>query len=401
MEIGVSVETAIEIACKVPIKKTIESVPLEEAANRILAIDLVSKVDNPRFDNSSMDGWAVKFDDCKHDSKLRIIGTNQAGKTDNKLLKKGEACKIMTGASMPNGADSIVIIEDSIEDHEFVTIKGPARREYIRKKGEDIKKGEIIIFAGTLMTPPAISLSATMGYSKLEVVSMPKIAIISNGDELIQPGLQLLDGQIYESNSFGIASLIQKIGGEPVRFDVVQDSIEGLRDTLNIAASSCDAIITSGGVSMGDYDLVRKIMESEGEIKFWKVLMRPGGPPLFGKWKNTPIFGLPGNPVSSHVVFTMLVEPWMAHSLQTHAEYGPKLADKVSVIIQNPLRGAPGKICLRRIRISNQDGKLIANVITHQGSGNIHSMVANNALTLLPPDTNAKEGDLIEALWFR
>ena len=365
MEIGVSVETAIEIACKVPI-----------------------------------DGWAVKFDDCKHDSKLRIRGTNQAGKTDNKLLKKGEACKIMTGASMPNGADSIVIIEDSIEDHEFVTIKGPARREYIRKKGEDIKKGEIIIFAGTLMTPPAISLSATMGYSKLEVVSMPKIAIISNGDELIQPGLQLLDGQIYESNSCGIASLIQKIGGEPVRFDVVQDSIEGLRDTLNIAASSCDAIITSGGVSMGDYDLVRKIMESEGEIKFWKVLMRPGGPPLFGKWKNTPIFGLPGNPVSSHVVFTMLVEPWMAHSLQTHAEYGPKLADKVSVIIQNPLRGAPGKICLRRIRISNQDGKLIANVITHQGSGNIHSMVANNALTLLPPDTNAKEGDLIEALWF-
>ena len=152
---------------------------------------------------------------------------------------------------------------------------------------------------------------------------------------------------------------------------------------------------------MGDYDLVRKIMESEGEIKFWKVLMRPGGPPLFGKWKNTPIFGLPGNPVSSHVVFTMLVEPWMAHSLQTHAEYGPKLADKVSVIIQNPLRGAPGKICLRRIRISNQDGKLIANVITHQGSGNIHSMVANNALTLLPPDTNAKEGDQIEALWFR
>ena len=400
METGVTVEKAIEIACQSPLSKLTEIKLLDEAIDRILATDLISKVNDPRFDNSSMDGWAVNSEDClTMNTKLKIKGVSKAGQLEKISIERGEACKIMTGAPIPNGANAIVMVEDTNINDNVVSINDQV--DYIRKKGENIKKGQVTMFSGTLINSSAISLAATMGHDRLEVISKPKIAIISNGDELIQPGLSLSDGQIYESNSFGISALIKKMGGEPIRFNAVQDSLEGLRNALNSAVLTCDAVITSGGVSMGDWDLVRKIMEDEGDIKFWRVLMRPGGPPLFGKWKNTPIFGLPGNPVSSHVVFTMLVEPWIAYSLQTHADYGPKLVDKVSVILQNPLRGAPGKICLRRIRISNQDGKLIANAHTHQGSGNIHSMVANNALTLLPPDTNAKEGDQIEALWFR
>lgn len=402
MEKNVSVERAIEILCQNPIKKSIETVTLDKSVGRILGSNLISKVNNPRFDNSSMDGWAVNSEDCKSlGIKLKIVGLSQAGAKNNISINRGEACKIMTGAAMPTGADAIVMIEDTSVTDGMVTINGRAKKEFIRKTGEDIKKDELLIRSGTLMTSSVISLSATMGHDFIQVVGKPKIAIISNGDELIKPGIELMDGQIYESNSYGISALVKKMGGEPLRFDVVQDSIEGLRTALDLAGKDCDAIITSGGVSMGDYDLVRKIMEDEGEIKFWKVLMRPGGPPLFGKWKNTPLFGLPGNPVSSHVVFTMLVEAWMVCSLGMDSEYGPKTADRVSVLLKDHLKGATNKICLRRIRITNEGGRLVGRTHTHQGSGNIHSMVSHNGLSLLPPSKEGKEGDIIDALWFR
>jgi molybdopterin molybdotransferase len=152
---------------------------------------------------------------------------------------------------------------------------------------------------------------------------------------------------------------------------------------------------------MGKWDLVRKIMEEEGEIEFWKIKMRPGGPPLFGRWKKTPLFGLPGNPVSSHVVFIMLVFPWLSFSLGFDREKGPKLADRVNVVLETPLKGAPDKICLRRIKIINKNGILKATTNTHQGSGNINSMVTHNGLSLLPPNKDAKKDEIIDALWLR
>jgi len=150
---------------------------------------------------------------------------------------------------------------------------------------------------------------------------------------------------------------------------------------------------------MGEWDLVRKLMEEEGEISFWRMKLRPGGPPLFGTWKNTPLFGLPGNPVSSLVVFHVLVAPWIAKSLGYHEKMGPRLSQQVSVRLAEDVSGAPGKLCLRRIRITSENGKLIATTHTHQGSGNIHSMVTHNGLTLLPPDTDAEVGQTIDALW--
>ena len=400
MEKGVTLERALGIALESPFPRRTETVLLEHSAGRLLARDMASKVDDPRFDNSAMDGWAVRKSDCKDTGTvLKIVGTSQAGSSTIPSVGKGEACSIMTGAPIPPGADAIVIIEDSSTEGERVTINGPARTNYIRNKGENLESGAIALFAGSRLTPAAVSLAATMGHSEVEVVSKPKIAVIGVGDELTPPGETLADGEIFESNTYGIAALIRKMGGSPERFEVIQDTIGLLRETLDEAAESCDAIITSGGVSMGKWDIVRALMEDEGDIGFWRVMMRPGGPPLFGSWKGTPIFGLPGNPVSSHVVFTVLVSEWISKCMGADQVTGPRLANRVRVVMEEPLKGAPGKLCLRRISIRQEGDSLVGSTSTHQGSGNIHSLVAHNALSLLPPGIDSEEGDTIDALW--
>ena len=377
METFVTIERAQSIVRQTPIPFTTEIVSLNRAHNRILSEDLQSKVDDPPFDNSAMDGWAVH----SGDNERIEVGVTAAGEAASEV-RPGEAIRIMTGAPVPKGADSIVMVEDGIN--------GKAHTNFIRKRGENLRKGETTLQSGQIMTPSAISLAATMGHETVPVRSQPRIAVISTGDELIQPGRELKEGQIYESNSYGLCALLEKIGCIPVHHNVVEDSIDGLRNALN--SVDCDAILTSGGVSMGDFDFVRKLMEDEGDLHFWKVAMRPGGPPLFGTWNGTPLFGLPGNPVSSHLVFTTIVAPWLAPETP--------LAKEVRVRMKDPVKGAPGKVCLRRIHISSEGDELVGTTHTHQGSGNIHSLVAHNGVTYLPPDTGANAGDVVNALWF-
>ena len=377
METFVTIERALEIAQKTPIHLSTEQVPLSQAHNRILAEDLSSKVDDPAFDNSAMDGWAVR----STDQERTEIGNTAAGDTPS-AISEGEAIRIMTGAPIPAGADAIVMVEDGLQ--------GKAHTNFIRRRGENLTKGQTALQAGHVMTPSSISLAATMGHSNIPVRAKPRVAVISTGTELIAPGEELNEGQIYESNSYGLCALLERIGCTPTHIDTVADNPDNLRSTLN--SLDCDAILTSGGVSMGEFDYVRKLMEQEGEIHFWKVAMRPGGPPLFGYWNGTPLFGLPGNPVSSHLVFMMVVAPWLSPEIP--------LAKKVKVRMKDPVKGAPGKVCLRRILISYEGDQLVATTHTHQGSGNIHSMVAHNGVTYLPPDTGAGVGDKIQALWF-
>ena len=377
METFVTIERAFAIARDTMVNFKAENVPLNQAHNRILIEDLQSKVDDPPFDNSAMDGWAVRSED-----NTRVeVGVTAAGEAPSEV-GEGEAIRIMTGAPIPKGANAIVMVEDGIN--------GKAHTNYIRKRGENLRKGETILKAGQVMTPSAISLVATIGHETISVRSKPRVAVISTGDELIPPGNELKEGQIYESNSYGLCALLEKIGCIPEHHSVVEDNIDGLRDTLN--SVDCDVILTSGGVSMGEFDYVRKLMEEEGNLHFWKVAMRPGGPPLFGTWNGTPLFGLPGNPVSSHLVFTLIVAPWLSPELP--------LAKKVKVRMKDTVKGAPGKVCLRRILISLEDDELVGTTHTHQGSGNIHSLVAHNGVTYLPPDTGANVGDIINALWF-
>jgi molybdopterin molybdotransferase len=375
METFVTIERAIEACRSVPLPHVVEWISLDAAAGRVIAEDLTSNVDDPPFDNSAMDGWAVRASD----EKRTEIGMTAAG--DQPIsIDPGEAVRIMTGAPIPTGADAIVMVEDGLQ--------GIARPHFIRKQAENLSKGEVALKAGQALTPAAISLAATMGHATLPVQRKLRVAVISTGDELVQPGQPLNAGQIHESNSYGLCALLEKIGCIPLRHAVVEDSLDGLRSALD--SVDCDVILTSGGVSMGEFDFVRKLMEEEGHLHFWKVAIRPGGPPLFGIWKGTPIFGLPGNPVSSHVVFTTIVAPWLSPIPLTH---------RVRIRLLDDVKGAPGKVCLRRIHITTQGDELVGSIHTHQGSGNIHSMVAHNGLTLLPPDTNGTSGELIDALW--
>tara|TARA_B110000116_G_scaffold257682_1_gene258108 strand:- start:283 stop:1491 length:1209 start_codon:yes stop_codon:yes gene_type:complete len=402
MEVGVSIEQAIKLANETPLFFETEIKPLSQAHEMVLASPLESKIDDPRFDNSAMDGWAVKKVDCNNpSSKLKIIGTIQAGSSEEIEVKDGQACRIMTGAPIPLGADSIVMIEDSIVDDDYVIINGPARPHFIRKQGENLTTGEVGLQPGSKLKPAHLAMGAMMGYADIPVIKPPKIAIIGTGDELVEPGQPLLDGQIYESNTTALVGLVAEMGCEPVKYPFVSDNLDGLRNTFNLAALECDAILTSGGVSMGEWDLVRRLMEEEGEIKFWKVLIKPGGPLLFGSWKNTPIFGLPGNPVSSQIVFLSIVAPWISHSCRYNSTQGPKLYDKVRVKLLSAAAGTKNKITLRRIKIKEQGGILVGEVPKNQGSGNLRSMVNCNGLTLLPIGIDGKSGDTVDALWLR
>ena len=396
-----SLERAIELACEKPMPRRTEHIPLDVAHNRILAVGLHSKVDDPRFDNSAMDGFAVRASDCHEaGARLRIVGTSKAGSQDLPTVEAGEACRIMTGARVPDGANAIVMVEDTEVRGESVSINGPARTNFIRRRAENLARGQEALPTGALLGPAELALAATMGHGEIEVVVKPRIAIISTGDELVRAGDELAEGQIYESNSHALASLVEEMGCEANRLDSVPDSLDELRKTLD-SLTGHDAIITSGGVSMGDWDLVRRLMEEEGDIVFWRMKVRPGGPPLFGTWKGTPLFGLPGNPVSSQVIFHILLAPWIQHSLGAHPELGPRLSRHVRVRLRNSVKGAEDKLCLRRIRITTEGDELVGSVHTHQGSGNLHSLVAHDGLTLLPPGTDAEAGDFVDALWLR
>ena len=400
-EYFLTLEAANQRCAMVDIPTTIETIPLNDAYGRILATDLVSNVDDPPFDNSSMDGFAVRYQDTINASfqnpiNLKIIGTVNTGKPSSQKVGIGEATSIMTGAPMPNGADAIVIIENTKKRESVVEIYEEGRPQYVRKRGENFSKGTTLLQRGTHLTPREVGLAAAMGFPTIPVVCKLTASIISTGDEIVQPGEKLAQGQIYESNSYGLAGLIEELGHNANIKRSVSDNINSLRKSLNKAAATSDFIITSGGVSMGDKDIVRKLMGEEGEILFWRVKLRPGSPPLFGFWNGTPLFGLPGNPVSSHVVFRMIVKPWLMH---VTGATGP-VDRRVKVELIEDVKGAKNCLTLRRISIKNSTEGLVATLPTHQGSGNIHSLVAANGLTLLPPNKDGKKGEVITAILF-
>jgi molybdopterin molybdotransferase len=380
MEDKVTIERALEILHSHPLLSTKETIPIIDAHNRILAKNVHSLVDNPPFDNSSIDGWAVLTSD---DPQKRVESiTIFAGDSPPEPLQPGQAIRIMTGAPIPPNADALVMVEDGLH--------GEARNNFIRYRGENIEKGTIALESNSLLTPSSLALLASIGHSSVSVFTQPSVSIIPTGDELVSPGEHLEPGQIYESNSISLAALVRRAGGIPNIVKSTKDDLNSLREIFDQCAESSDLILTSGGVSMGDHDFVRKLLVEEGEPLFWKVRMRPGGPPIFGLWKGTPILGLPGNPVSSYVVFLTLVVPWLSH---------PDLFyKKIRARLQSPLKGAKGKTTFRRIKIQSSD-ELLASSLTHQGSGNILSMVAHDALSVLPPNTNGEVGELIDALW--
>lgn len=391
----VSLNEAISLCQETHIQLNSEIIPISESINRIVSTDIRAIVNDPGFDNSAMDGFAVIHSDTTSPpSKLSIIGSLMAGSADNHQLSSGQAIRIMTGAPIPQGADSIIPIEACTVNGDEVILNQPSKPHFIRRLGENFAKGQIIFSLGEVMSPEKIALCAAAGVAEISVFKKLKIAVISTGDELKSLNQNLEHGQIYESNSYGLAALVSIYGHDATRFPNVVDNLDNLRDTLNKAAKNHDCIITSGGVSMGDKDFVRMLMEQEGEIKFWRVKMRPGSPPIFGSWNKVPIFGLPGNPVSSHVVFRAIVGKWLT-SLTNSADINNR---QINAILAEDIKTQEGFTTFRRVELFTEDDVTFARLKGHQGSGNIAGIAMSDGLTIIEPDEMGNKGDVCKII---
>ena len=391
----VSLNEAISLCQETRIELNSEIIPISESINRIVSTDIRAIVNDPGFDNSAMDGFAVIHSDTTSPpSKLSIIGSLMAGSADNHQLSSGQAIRIMTGAPIPQGADSIIPIEACTVNGDEVILNQPSKPHFIRRLGENFAKGQIIFSLGEVMSPEKIALCAAAGVAEISVFKKLKIAVISTGDELKSLNQNLEHGQIYESNSYGLAALVSIYGHDATRFPNVVDDLDNLRDTLNKAAKNHDCIITSGGVSMGDKDFVRILMEQEGEIKFWRVKMRPGSPPIFGSWNKVPIFGLPGNPVSSHVVFRAIVGKWLT-SLTNSADINNR---QINAILAEDIKTQEGFTTFRRVELFTEDDVTFARLKGHQGSGNIAGIAMSDGLTIIEPDEMGNKGDICKII---
>ena len=287
-----------------------ETVPLLDSLGRFPRRDVFATRPLPAFDNSAMDGYAVQAKSCKAGATLRIIGEQPAGTERGLTIGRGEAVRIFTGAPLPGGADAVVMQEDVVRKEDVIVPQCDVEPgESIRRRGTDLAEGQKILTRGEPVTPQAVALLATQGLAEIEVSRRPRVAIVSTGDELAQPGTALRAGQIYESNSTMLQAVGLRLGATIELAEYCPDELERLTEVLRRGLKS-DAVIVSGGVSVGEHDLVRPALKSLGvEIDFWRVAIKPGKPFLFGRAKQCCIFGLPGNPVSAFITFLKFVRP--------------------------------------------------------------------------------------------
>ena len=360
-----------------------ESVSLSEAGGRVLAEEIRATAPSPIFDHSAMDGFAVRSVDTRGASldntvTLQLVGVSSAGTPSDAVLRGGDCIQCMTGAQIPEGADAVIMVEDSsgFSDSETVQIMLEAfPGKHIRRQGEEIKKGALLIQKGRLLTPSEIGVCATFGYGELTVYKKPKVAIFSTGDELIEPGEDLGKGQIYNSNLYVFAELITRVGADIVTRDVIKDDKSSLRRFLSKALETCDVIISSGGVSMGRYDFVREVFIELGvEEHFWRVAQKPGKPIFFGSGNSTLIFGLPGNPVSAYIGFMEWVWPALESMM------GQKRSHKTTGILKKSFPRERGKYRFLFGEAWIENGQLVCQPSDKVGSHMLSSSLHSNCI---------------------
>jgi molybdopterin molybdotransferase len=359
-----------------------ESVPLLELVGRVLADEVRAPWDLPRWDNSAMDGFAVRAEDCQSTKPLMIDGYIPAGGTACGLgASPGKAIRIMTGAPVPKGCDAIVPFEETEEADGHVLIKGRVRAgDHLRVRGEDVQKGEVVISAGSVLRPAEINMLASFGYQQVAVVGRPRVAILSTGDELVEPGEALGPGQIINSNSYSLAAAVLEVGGEPLLLDIARDDRDSLKEQL-VEGLRADVLITSAGVSMGDRDLVCEMLQEVGvERLFWKVDIKPGRPTAFGLKDGKPVFSLPGNPVSSMVTFEEFVRPALLKMMGHHKVIKPY----VKATLKETVTKKSGRVQFLRVRIVDNGEHLIAASAGDQNTGILSTMLRANGIAVLP-----------------
>jgi len=415
----ISVDEALEkILSYVDILEA-EDVPILESPGQVLAEDISSNINIPPLDNAAMDGYAVQARDTDSSSPdsprfLRVIDTVIAGSISEHEVKPGTAIRIMTGAPVPKGADSVVRFEDTDEARRKKSATPSPANEIgilckikpglnIRRAGEDIARGSLVLKKGTVIRPAEVGILASLGRSKVKVIRRPVVAILATGNELVDINQPLPPGKIYNSNTYSVAALVRRYGGIPRILGIALDNEDSLVSRLR-QGRDADMLITSGGVSAGDYDIVKDILAKEGKITFWSVRMKPGKPLAFGTLKgvdrkgaprNIPHLGLPGNPVSSMVTFELFARPAILKMM------GKKNLTKptVEAVIEEPAVNADGRRVYLRAIVEKREDKYFARLTGPQGSGILTSMSQANGLVVIPEDkAKVKAGDMLQTI---
>jgi molybdopterin molybdotransferase len=404
----ISVEEAREFILKHFKPLEPERVPILEALDRVLAQDIISDVSLPPFNNSAMDGYAVRAEDIEGADEatpmtLRVIGDLAAGYMPTQTVENGTALRIMTGAVLPPGADTVVRFEDTSEavgqkatgkDSDHVKIlKSAERGANVRSAGEDLRRDEIVLRQGMTVRAPEVGLLAAVGYKDVLVHRRPRVAVLATGDELVGTGEPVVPGKIRNSNGYSNAAAIVKAGGIPVPLGIARDNVEDLTSKIRQGlAAHVDLFITSAGVSVGDYDIVKDVLSREGEMSFWQVSMKPGKPLAFGLVHGTPLLGLPGNPVSAIVSFEIFARPAILKMLGKTRFERPT----VEAILQEEVHNTAGRRNFIRVTLEKTADGYLARSTGEQGSGILTSIVRANGLVAMPEDCLVmKRGDRV------
>ncbi len=383
-----------------------ETIPLGACSNRILALDIISDSDFPPFDNSSMDGFAIRAEDSNPASPttLQVVADIPAGSSPKLTLQSGQAARITTGAQLPQGANAVIPVEDTNANHHQVGSKIPPTisfhkkinaGDYVRRKGSDIHAGEIVLQKGRALKPQDLGLLATLGIANVAVYKKPRVALLSSGDELLDVNAPLEEGKIRDSNSYTLASLLENAGAEVIRLGVAKDSKEAAAKLFDEAVNQqADLILSSAGVSVGAYDFIKAAIETHGKMDFWKVNMRPGKPLAFGKYKDVHFIGLPGNPVSAFVGFEVFVRPALGKMKGLTEQEQAKIKVRSAEEIESD-----GRESYLRAKIREEDGIKTAVLTGHQGSGNLLSLAQADALLIIPAGVKCvPAGQEVEAI---
>ena len=388
--------------------------PLDRALGLIAAEDVLARDDVPGFDNSAYDGYAVRAADLARASaaapaRLRVVDEIPAGCVSPVTLQPGQAARIMTGAPVPAGADAVVPFEDTDQtdwgylgtdprgndsDRRVVAVLERADPgENVRPAGGDISAGSVVVRAGRRLGPAEIGVLGSVGVTEVRVHPRATAAIVPTGDEIVEIDADIRAGQVRNSNAWALEAATRVLGAEPRRLPITGDTIEALQAALNKGAES-DVIVTIGGVSMGDYDLVTNVLGSEGRMDFWQINMRPGKPLAFGQVHGTPVIGLPGNPVSSMVCFALFVRPALLRLMGCRDLTHPS----VQAIAAERLRSAQGKRTFLRVQVRRANGQLVCVSAGDQSSYRMSSLVAGNGLAVLHEDRTVEPGEPVDVL---
>jgi molybdopterin molybdotransferase len=384
----VSVDEALEKILSFIKPLGAEKVSILDALGRVIAEDLYASRDIPPLDNSAMDGYAVRWEDVKNTSKdlpvrLEVIEDLPAGFISKKTLQKGQAIRIMTGAPIPKGADHVIPVEDTKRENQWVyVLHAVSKEKNIRKAGEDVKKGDLILSKGDLIRPPEVGMIASIGRSFVSVYQRPLVAILCTGEELVDVDGPLDDSKIVSSNSYTLSAQVKDCGAIPIPLGIAKDEKGDIEEKLRQGLRA-DVLISSAGVSVGDYDFVKEALKDLGmEMVFWRVAMKPGRPMTFGRIGEKPVFGLPGNPVSSMVSFEQFVRPSLLKMMGHKRIFRPV----IEAVLKEDIKEKRGRRHFIRGMLTFENGSYFVTTTGPQGSGILKSMVKANGLIVIPED---------------